>query len=133
MHTYVRGCMCTGQHLKQTSIWGTITQRQLVSVGTAASFVVKMSSSETVAKFAMPYGLPCQNNEWPLNNTLGYECQSNPANIATNVFGKYLNDLVLAHPQSGSFTIPRSPVELEFGNLGFEAWKTPRKKLPVFS
>ena len=57
--------------------------------GTAAPFVVKISSSETVAKFAMAYGLPCQNNEWPLNNTLGYECQSNPANIATNVFGKY--------------------------------------------
>lgn len=56
---------------------------------TAASFVVKISSSETVPKSAMPYGLPCQNNEWPRNNTLGYECQSNPVNIATNVFGKY--------------------------------------------
>ena len=89
MDTCVWGYMCKGQHLKQTSIWGTITQRQLVSVGTAASFVVKISSSETVAKFAMAYGLPCQNNEWPLNNTLGYECQSNPTNIATNVFGKY--------------------------------------------
>ena len=87
----------------------------------------------TVAKCAMAYGLPCQNNEWPLNNTLGYECQSNPANIATNVFGKYLNDLVLAHPQSGSFTIPKSSVELEFGNLGFGEGKTQRKKLPVFA
>ena len=82
MHVY-RATFETNNYL------GTITQRRLVFVGTAASFVVKISSSETVVKCAMLYGLPCQNNDWPLNNTLCYECQSNPANIATNAFGKY--------------------------------------------